>query len=87
MKIESLCKSCDRIGQCFYEAPKITVTGYSRYVKRKPRTNGDRIRAMTDEELADSLCKNTSCGHCIASELCWNGHNGFDYWIKQEVQE
>lgn len=53
--------------------------------KQKP-THADEIRAMTDEELATFLCDNTSCGHCMASELCWNGRNGFDYWLKQPVE-
>ena len=50
-------------------------------------TRGEEIRSMSDEELADFLCDNTNCGHCIAAELCWDGHNGFDYWVKQEVKE
>ena len=31
---------------------------------RKPITNADRIRAMTDEELAEKLCKMQCYGVC-----------------------
>lgn len=79
------CKSCERSKYCNMESED--VIGCANYQERVPHTKADEIRAMTDRELADFLCDNTSCGHCIASELCWSGHNGFEYWIKQEVQE
>ena len=31
----------------------------------KPMTNADRIRAMTDEELAESIVSNTYVGACV----------------------
>ena len=37
----------------------------------KPMTNGDRIRAMTDEELAALIEETSCCGkHCPAKEHC-----------------
>lgn len=49
-----------------------------------PETNADRIRAMTDEELAEVICCqnykhkddcfNTPCSECIKE------------WLKQEVE-
>jgi len=55
----------------------------------KPQTNADRIRAMTDEELADEMwklqqgnCPPGDCGHkdfCQA-EKCWLE------WLKQEAK-
>lgn len=57
----------------------------------KPHTNADRIRAMTDEELAEFLQKNR--GGCKAlttksyvcdntdCKACWLD------WLKQEVEE
>ena len=50
----------------------------------KPMTNGDRIRAMSDEELADFLCNNTECGSCKFGH--WTGCNVRD-WLKQEAEK
>ena len=47
-------------------------------------SNGDRIRAMSDEELARLFCFNTACAVCKAKELCHNGHNGWLEWMRQE---
>lgn len=64
-----------------------------RHFKPKPFTNADRIRAMTDEELAELLNR-------MEPKFC---HAGFDYmigcledkdcvvcwldWLKQEVDD
>ena len=53
--------------------------------KLKPATNADRIRAMTDEEMAHTIndyfmgCPPVDCedGGC---EQCWLG------WLKQEAK-
>lgn len=54
-------------------------------------TNADRIRAMTDEELAEWLCSNCDdCNDCVAFELCnaFDGKsNGLKKWLKQPVKE
>lgn len=57
----------------------------------KPMTNADRIRAMTDEELAEFMCHNVSngtvnCAFCAAAEFCSMGHNGWLYWLKEEAK-
>lgn len=60
----------------------------------KPMTNADRIRAMSDEELAVWLAKFTDCGecpvwdgfpHCTTSEesCACRWHE----WLKEEVSE
>ena len=58
-----------------------------KFVEPKPITNGDRIRAMTDEELAefitDDLCELLNCespcdGNCDRRML---------EWLKQEATE
>lgn len=53
-------------------------------------TNADKIRAMSDEELAEFMCANVSngtvnCAFCAAEEFCRMGHNGWLEWLKQEV--
>lgn len=59
----------------------------------KPPTNADRIRSMTDEELAEWIAKISDCGECevcshvkcMASEescaCAWRD------WLKQEVSD
>lgn len=57
---------------------------------RKPITNADRIRAMTDEELAEflgdiiSCCSNDLCGKCCPMcDVCY--HTGTPLnWLRQE---
>ena len=56
-----------------------------------PKTNADRIRAMSDEELAEFMCHNVSngtvnCAFCAAEEFCRFGHNGWLEWLQQEVK-
>ncbi len=52
-------------------------------------TNGDRIRAMTDRELAAFLCNISSCDEnkCPAFEYCSFGHTGTIAWVKRESEE
>lgn len=60
---------------------------------KQPKTNGDKIRAMTDEELADwltdghdkcDICKLCSFGACRIESEC---EKGVLEWLKQEVRE
>ncbi len=55
-----------------------------------PKTNADRIRSMSDEELAEFMCHNISnetvnCAFCAAEEFCRIGHIGWLGWLKQEA--
>ena len=53
--MDSICKSCKYLKICgrkIIESKKTVMTGCSRYKNHRPTTNADRIRAMTDEELA-----------------------------------
>ena len=54
-------------------------------------TRADRLRSMTDEELAEFMCHNVSngtvnCTFCAVAEFCRMGHNGWLEWLKQEEQ-
>ena len=54
-------------------------------------TNADRIRKMTDEELAEFMCHNVSngtvnCAFCSAEEFCRMGHNGWFEWLQKECE-
>ena len=60
-----------------------------RSYKPKPTTNADRIRAMTDEELAEWIASYMECGECkINSPKCMASvgacvRQWLD-WLKQE---
>ena len=54
--------------------------------------NADRIRSMTDEELAEFMCHNVSngtvnCAFCGAAEFCRMGHIGWLDWLKEEAAQ
>ena len=55
-------------------------------------TKAEKIRAMTDEELADFLCDIRAhksyggCECCPADKFCKIGHTGFVDWLKKEVE-
>lgn len=63
-------------------------------VKADKPTNADRIRAMSDEELAKFLCNFRSCDSsehpcngCKAEPHCHTGHNGMIDWLQQPAEE
>ena len=60
----------------------------------KAQTNADRIRGMSDEELAEFLCSfraDYTCGYpckgCKAERYCSAGHTGTIDWLKQPSEE
>lgn len=60
----------------------------------KKETNADRIRAMSDEELAEFICNIRSakanehpCSDCVANNFCRMGHNGMIDWLQQPAEE
>lgn len=55
-------------------------------------TIGDKMRAMTDEQLARYICKNffydcEACQKCPAAAMCTVNSNGMVKLIRQEVQD
>ena len=66
----------------------------SKFVETENRqTNADRIRSMTDEELALWLAKFTDCSECPISAYphCTTSDEacacGWHEWLKEEVSE
>ena len=60
----------------------------------KPYSNADRIRSMSDEELAEFLCNFRSCDAdeyicegCKAAKYCRAGHAGTIDWLQQPAEE
>lgn len=64
------------------------------YIYHRIVTNADRIRAMSDEELAKFLCNFRSCDSsahpcngCKAGPYCYPEHNGMIDWLQQPAEE
>lgn len=87
----SLCEKC--AADCRHEIePGEIVVHCGAY--KPPMTNGDRLRAMSDEELAKFLCSIRSsqsygfpCSYCVAEEFCHDGHTGMIDWLQQPAEE
>lgn len=57
-----------------------------------PQTNADRIRAMSDEELAEMLSAQIDveyCSGCLCNSMCGGGQCKSELlaWLKREVSE
>ena len=56
---------------------------------KKHMTNGDKIRAMSDEDLAQFICDRTDCPLCDANEYCTTKDgpsNGLLKWLEMEAR-
>ncbi len=51
----------------------------------KPSTNADRIRAMTNEELAGTLCRISDCRTCWMVDKCLEGDAWLD-WLQSPAE-
>ena len=95
------CKSCvhDKgdIGFCgkcgyTYMLSKYGLPPTEYEAKPKPQTNADRIRSMTDEELAELFADN-DCGYCRIHDFCFAKGCQIDCedmwlgWLKEEAKE
>lgn len=91
------CKFCPAYGKCtvIYRGSSCEAIRYSYGIDEDPeiKTNGDVIRAMTDEALAEFLCNRAvicSEKHCPGAELCKAGDgkaNGLKKWLQQPAEE
>ena len=68
----------------------LAVGKYLESNPQKPITNADRIRAMTDEELAYFIACDYYVPHCPIADGCLGDHEGCDgcwlEWLKQEAE-
>lgn len=78
-------KKCS-LGEC--DQPE-TCTAYVPVI-----TNADRIRSMSDEELAAFLCNlrseeayGNACANCVAESFCHIGHTGMIDWLRLPVED
>lgn len=65
---------------------------FNRSVADQPMTNGDWIRSMGDEELAQFMCRTFMCqiDNCPGAELCTTTDgkaNGMLKWLRKPYQE
>lgn len=85
----SKCDTCKKTG-CFHRSS--TVVGCSQYVA-KDKTNADRIREMSDEDLAEFIrdvsyeCQDAYCGyHCPMCAYPWCNSRKTLEWLKQPAE-
>ena len=53
----------------------------------KRATRFERIKnTLTVEEMAQLLCKLSTCSLCVASVYCHNQHTGYIDWLKEEME-
>lgn len=63
---------------------------YDDLIKRKPITNADKLRSMSDEELADWLdrlithCNDGPCFNCFMQKACLTSMLD---WLRQEAPD
>ena len=84
------CEKCTNKNYCVWSNAEIENCMNNDYQNFSPTTNADRIRAMTDEELADMFgehskrrdcCPNYGSYDCRATcEECWLN------WLKSPVE-
>ena len=63
---------------------------YKLYPEKKTRTNADKIRSMTDEQLADWLTDTIDCWYCPTYQECTSVKscdNALLAWLKMERKE
>lgn len=58
---------------------------------KKPMTNGDKIRQMSDEELAKFIWSTHSCAFCPFGQMCDETGitcpGNYISWLKQEAKD
>ena len=89
------CQICKYAGNAKDKPPCADCRGYSKYEYEKPQTNANRIRAMSDEELAKAIASKTYTGACNDFDIPYDGkccHNcekcdAIIKWLKQPAEE
>ena len=89
---DSICLRCNHKRYCetgvTQPSENSYVTGCSRFEPKPPQTNADKIRAMTDEEMAGWLIvvEKAILYHQPTLDLAALRKDWLD-WLKQEVTE
>ena len=93
--VYNLCDDCLHKDTCHGENSDSLMTCFQRKeecTSLKPKTNADRIRSMTDEELAEFLhLTNDCCCDYVMKRRCPDfdkcGVECWLDWLKEEVKE
>ena len=89
-----ICEKCQSSSTCqLYQVSQrdslSPIKSCYQFKKRKP-TNADRIRAMSDEELANMWCTYVDCGECPKRIGCSMNYQDCLRlaleWLKQEAE-
>ena len=84
---------CDTCGHQYSDICGTCETLDGVPVKYKKKTNAERIRNMTDEELAEFIAiQHTECCYCKIVTDCFEQNDGdcskaWLEWLKQEVSD
>ena len=86
------CDNCSNQGKSMFDYPCFECTHNRATDHWKPITNADRIRNMSDEELAEFLCEvyddDESCGKFINGIVIpYYCENSIKEWLQAEVKE
>lgn len=96
------CKNCPAYQKCTaqYMSSRCAHNRATYGVESDPFTNADRIRAMSDEELAlfvraiistqDCPMDGMDCDDCFFKEVCWHESEWYGKeveWIKQPADD
>lgn len=72
----------------FWAKPEQDMLSWINSEYQKPQTNADRIRNMTDEELAKWFCSMCNFGDfCPYQDDCDTNGSGILKWMKEEVKD
>ena len=89
--VNELAACCETIDFHTHKMLIDKLRGIGAEITAQPKTNADRIRQMTDEELAESIglaCKR--CAYCAGNKCTGQDKEcaeGNLKWLKQEVSE
>lgn len=90
--VTELAETCEIVDRSAHKQITDKLNEICAEVAAEPRTNGDRIRKMTDEQLAKFLggiadnCSMQDCKHCRLSGACDDVPISMDKWLKQEAE-
>lgn len=60
--------------------------GHKNCFEPREITNADRIRSMSDEKLAELLCRMTYCFECPCENACTHD-DGYLNWLRQSAKK
>ena len=84
------CNICKYAGRPIYKSPCSECKEFSKYECENKKTNADRIRSMTDDELNELFNEIYNAGEKDASAYEWGQRkNSFEWtleWLQQPAE-